>query len=75
MGLPAEQGMSVLYVLADQWIRERQMVKALGVEDPAPLDVLVGRTPVGGEQAVRRDRRAVALALGGEVIRDGSQDR
>ena len=69
MGLPAEQGIAVLYVLADQWQRERAMLRALGVEEPAPLDVLVGRTPPGSESATaRRDRRAVAVALGGEVM-------
>jgi hypothetical protein len=76
MSMPAEQGMSVLYVLADQWVRERQLLRALGVEDPAPLDVLVGRVPVKGEETARRDRRAVALALGGEVIGShGAKDR
>jgi hypothetical protein len=66
MGMPAEHGLSVVYVLADQWIRERQMLKALGVDDPAPLDVLVGRTRVasGDREPTRAEQ---AIALGGEV--------
>ena len=72
MRMPAEQGLSVLYVLADQWLRERQMAKGLGVEDPAPLDALVGRVRVtagAGPDSERAQRVAQALALGGEVIR------
>jgi hypothetical protein len=69
MGMPAEHGLSVVYVLADQWVRERQMLKALGVEDPAPLDVLVGRNRPAGVDPERADRMRQALALGGEVIR------
>ena len=70
MGMPAEQGLSVLYVLADQWLRERQMVKGLGAEDPAPLDDLVGRTRVAvAAHEPERDRRIeLAHSLGGEVI-------
>jgi len=72
MGMPAEQGLSVLYVLADQWLRERQMVKGLGAEDPAPLDEIVGRQRVVHEQddgGTDRTRRVdLARALGGEVI-------
>jgi hypothetical protein len=69
MGMPAEQGLSVLYVLADQWVRERQTVAQLGAEDPAPLDVMVGRARVSRPGTDDRDRRiALARSLGGEVI-------
>jgi hypothetical protein len=68
MGMPAEQGLSVLYVLADQWLRERQTMVALGAEDPAPLDDLVGRV-VAPRRDVERDQRiALARSLDGEVI-------
>jgi hypothetical protein len=64
MGMPAEQGLSVLYVLADQWLRERQMLQHLGAQDPAPFDEWVGRERVEGE----RDKRAALVrSLGGEV--------
>jgi hypothetical protein len=71
MGMPAEQGLSVLYVLADQWLRERQMVKGLGAEDPAPLDEMVGRTRLAVQASGGSDRAArvdLARSLGGEVI-------
>jgi len=68
MGLPAEQGLSVLYVLADQWLRERQMVSGLGAEDPAPLDEMVGRVPVAQRDPARSARIDLARSLGGEVI-------
>lgn len=39
MGLPAAQGLSVLYVLMDEWLARRQMLAALGdVEDPDALE-------------------------------------
>lgn len=69
MGMPAEQGLAVLYVLADQWVRERQTLLSLGVEEPAPLDDLVGRTAVVAHAPSGRDERIEqALSLGGEVI-------
>ena len=69
MGMPAEQGLSVLYVLADQWVRERQTLLHLGAEDPAPLDDLVGRASVVAHTTSGRDERIdLALSLGGEVI-------
>jgi hypothetical protein len=76
MGLPVGQGLSVLYVLADQWQRERQTLAGLGSENPGPLDDLVGRQPAAG--AVREDRRGRAQharELGGEVTISGPQDR
>ena len=76
MDMPAEQGLSVLYVLADQWGRDRAIAKALSVEDPAPLDDLVGdyqqRAMAGAVPVGDTDRRAaVARAMGGEVRRGG----
>lgn len=68
MDMPAEQGLSVLYVLADQWLRERQMVKGLGAEDPAPLDEMVGRVRVSTQRDDRSARINLARSLGGEVI-------
>ena len=65
MGMPAGQGISVLYVLADQWLRERQTVAQLGAEDPAPLDELVGRPVAHGAS---RDRADLVRSMGGEVI-------
>lgn len=71
MSLPAGQGLSVLYVLADQWLRERQTVAGLGAE-PGLLDDLV--TPGGDRTDTGRAERA--RALGGEVVMShGTQDR
>ena len=69
MCMPAEQGLSVLYVLADQWLRERQMAEGLGVKDPAPLDALVGRERVGtdGPDEAQPQRAALIRSMGGEV--------
>ncbi len=63
MGMPAEQGLAVLYVLADQWLRERQIAAGLGT-DPAPLDTAVGRGRPAGPTT---DRADLVRALGGEV--------
>jgi hypothetical protein len=65
MGLPAGQALSVLYVLADQWLRERQTLAQLGAEDPAPLDELVGRPAAARAGSSRRD---LVQSMGGEVI-------
>lgn len=67
MGQPAGQGLSVLYVLADQWIRERQMLAALGADEPAPLDGLVGQ-PLPPHRAGGGRRADLARSMGGEVI-------
>lgn len=63
MTRPAGQGLSVLYVLADGWQRERAVVAGLGGE-PSPLDDLAETrlTPQ------REERIKAAHALGGEVI-------
>jgi hypothetical protein len=63
MTRPARQGLSVLYVLADGWQRERAMAAGLGA-DTSPLDDLTEArlTPQ------RVDRIEQARALGGEVI-------
>lgn len=68
MVMPAEQGLSVLYVLADQWLRERQTLAALGAENPAPLDELVGRVVTPRRDVERERRVALARSLDGEVI-------
>ena len=44
MSRPARQGLSVLYVLADGWQRERAMAAGLGAPT-APLDYLIGARP------------------------------
>ena len=67
MGMSAEQGLSVLYVLADQWLRERQTVALFGAEDPAPLDELVGRQRVAQRDPDRDRRIELARSMGGEV--------
>jgi len=63
MSLPAGQGLSVLFVLADQWRRERRMLSLLGEEDPLELDNLVNRKP-----ARLTPRAQLAADLGGEVM-------
>jgi hypothetical protein len=67
MGMPAGVGVSVLFVLADQWRRDRRMLSRLGEEDPTELDDLVKRRPAPTD---RVSRVALAAQLGGEVIRD-----
>jgi hypothetical protein len=65
MALPVAQGLSVLYVLADQWKRERDTVAALGVVEGNELDELVARRARRADVAERREQLE---AMGGEVI-------
>lgn len=64
MGLPAGQGLSVLFVLADQWRRERRLLALLGDEDADRLDNLIKH-----RDAAKHTRAEMAADLGGEVIR------
>jgi hypothetical protein len=70
MSLPAAQGLSVIYVLADEWTWRRGVLRLLGADDPAPLDAVLDR-PVrrtGVEDRVRQ-----VEAAGGETV--GEEDR
>jgi hypothetical protein len=66
MALPAAQGLSVLYVLADEWMWRRGVLKLLGAEDPAPLDTVLQRTVSGSDRAVRVAE--MTEAVGGEMV-------
>jgi hypothetical protein len=63
MSLPAAQGLSVIYVLADEWTWRRGVLRLLGADDPAPLDAVLDRP-------VRRtgDRARQVEAAGGETV-------
>jgi hypothetical protein len=66
MALPAAQGLSVLYVLADEWMWRRGVLKLLGAEDPAPLDTVLQRAVAGSDRAVRVAE--MTEAVGGEMV-------
>ena len=59
MAMPHEQGLAVLYVLADRWRHDRQLLAALGVEDPTAFDTVTATPPSRAEQ-IRQ--------MGGEVM-------
>jgi hypothetical protein len=66
MNLPAAQGLSVLYVLADEWMWRRGVLKLLGAEDPAPLDTVLQRTVAGSDRVARVAE--MTEAVGGEMV-------
>ena len=59
MGMPHAQGLAVLFVLADQWRHDRQLLAALGVEDPTAFDSALARPASRAEQITK---------TGGEVM-------
>lgn len=66
MGLPADQGLAVLYVMVEDWMWRRDLLELLGAKDPGRLDtVLFGRP--AGETPRAGTRAADVLELGGEV--------
>jgi len=71
MGLPPADGLAVLYVLADQWTRERQLLAALGVKETDSLDNTLERAATSRrstDPAQRaRDIAEFVTAAGGEV--------
>ena len=60
MGLPHEQGLAVLFALADQWRHDRQLLAALGVEEPG--------TAFDSALASPASRAEQIAKLGGEVM-------
>lgn len=69
MSLPPADALAVVYVLADQWMRERQLLEAVGVEDPDRLDTVLqeaGRRPAGRAEQIAQTAAFVASA-GGEM--------
>lgn len=66
MAWPVEQAMPVLYVLCDQWVRERQLLRALGVEKPGLRD-LSDTVYTGRRTGSLASRMKQVLAAGGEV--------
>jgi len=71
MGLPAHVGLSVAYALCDEWMWRRDVLAALGVEDPGRLDSIL-EEPDAGSRLADEDRRALVVeaagAVGGEVV-------
>lgn len=69
MSCGARDGLAVLYVLCDQWLRERQSLAALGVERNDLVAELFAEDAAGDEvAAARRERAAASAALGGDVV-------
>jgi hypothetical protein len=62
MGQEAREGLSVLYVLLDEWLWRRDLLRLLGADDPGRLDTILARPAGGGDRAVR------VAGLGGEVV-------
>ncbi len=60
MALPAAQGLAVLYVLADEWMWRRNMMRLLGAkdEDVARLDTILATSP----RPASREQRAAEVA-------------
>ena len=67
MGLPVDEGLSVLYVLCREWLNERSLLAALGVKNPDRLDEILGLTGTPPP----RDRLAQVAAMGGEIQSPG----
>lgn len=71
MGLPADEGLAVLHVLAEDWLARRQLLAAVGVKDPDRLDTVLdeagrSRRPVDRSARVAEVAAFVA-ATGGEM--------
>jgi hypothetical protein len=66
MALPAAEGLSVLYVLADEWMWRRGVLKLLGAEDPAPLDTALRGAVAGSDRLARVAE--MTEAVGGEMV-------
>lgn len=67
MAMGARDGVGVLFVLADQWARQRDLLSLLGAEKPGRLDDLIHPDP-DADADTRDARIAAVLELGGEVI-------
>lgn len=63
MGLPVRQGLSVLYVLADEWMWRRDLLALLGAKDPGRLDTALQPAAPAGQSA----QWARVAAMGGEI--------
>lgn len=71
MGLPPRDGLAVLYVLADRWTRERQILTGLGLKDRDALDDALADAAAVTDRRDPDKRRAQIAAfvdeVGGEI--------